>query len=428
MYLMKKKSVSIGPADTTEATTEADAKQKRTRNKQSSGRSKLREQWRVPPRYEVRQTLGSGAYGTVCQARDKDQKCLVAIKQAKNLFDDLIDAKRLLREICILGKLSHPRIVKCYDVIVPHDLVKFNEIYIVLEICDSDLKKLCRADVNLSKTHVSTLMYNLLAGLNYLHSAAILHRDLKPANCLVNEDCVVKICDFGLSRAVGGDGASSDEDAEGETKNRNLTGHVVTRWYRAPELILLQKDYSGAIDIWSAGCIFAELLAMYEGTKYSDRGPLFPGHTCFPLSPHSVHRNDTKYYTKGAHDQLSMIWMMIGTPSEEEILQLSGKDAQAYARCFAKRDPGGLADKFSYADSPAITLLQNMLMFDQSKRPTTTACLDDAFFSMRRQKELEIWAEDQVSMDFDNGELDLKQLRRLFLREVRRYHPEVPTV
>merc|ERR1719150_2065364 len=119
------------------------------------------------------------------------------------MFDDLIDCKRILREVAILSKLDHAHIVQLYDITAPSNMRTFDELYIVMEICDSDLKKLCRTDVTLSPVHINTLLYNLLVGLKYLHSAGIYHRDLKPSNCLVNQDCSVKICDFGLSCAIG---------------------------------------------------------------------------------------------------------------------------------------------------------------------------------------------------------------------------------
>merc|ERR1711948_210410 len=106
----------------------------------------------------------------------------------------------ILREIAILAKLQHENIVKIYDIVAPSNMKTFDELYMVMEICDSDLKKLCKTDVSLSLQHVDTLLYNLLVGLKYLHSAGIYHRDLKPANCLVNQDCSLKICDFGLAR------------------------------------------------------------------------------------------------------------------------------------------------------------------------------------------------------------------------------------
>eukprot|EP00971_Amphidinium_carterae_P182218 3616293-Amphidinium_carterae.1 len=132
-----------------------------------------------------------------------------------------------------------------------------------MELCDTDLKKLCKTDVTLQPVHINTLLYNLLVGVRYIHSAGIYHRDLKPANVLVNQDCAVKICDFGLARAIGGEAQTlphTPRDAEGDPDarspivpsnlrtKRHLTGHVVTRWYRAPELILLQDNYTQAID------------------------------------------------------------------------------------------------------------------------------------------------------------------------------------
>ena len=125
----------------------------------------------------------------------------------------------------------------------------------------------------------------------------MLHRDLKPANVLVNEDCSVRLCDFGLARSITGletvaklieidpnpnyKAKLASAQKKRRKMKRQLTGHVVTRWYRAPELILMEKDYGPAIDIWAVGCIFAEILGMTQ----SERGPLFPGQSCFPLSP-----------------------------------------------------------------------------------------------------------------------------------------------
>merc|ERR1719258_1034089 len=110
-----------------------------------------------------------------------------------------------------------------YDIVAPSNMRTFEELYIVMEICDSDLKKLCRTDVTLSHLHINTLLYNLLVGLKYLHSAGIYHRDLKPANCLVNQDCSVKICDFGLSRAIGGEHSQELPDSARGTNSRSST-------------------------------------------------------------------------------------------------------------------------------------------------------------------------------------------------------------
>jgi len=225
--------------------------------------------WAVPSHYEVRKVLGSGAYGSVCEAFDSRRDDEVAIKRIRHLFDDLIDCKRILREISILTRLTNPNIVQIYDVVIPED-PKFKEIYIVMEMCDSDLKKLIKKDVQLTLLHLTTMLYSLLVGLKYLHSAAIIHRDLKPANCLVMQDCTVKICDFGLSRAFGvteqqaealpntprdeADDAAAAQPSgmvvpSTQRAKYELTKHVVTRWYRCPELILMQRNYTAQVDV-----------------------------------------------------------------------------------------------------------------------------------------------------------------------------------
>lgn len=126
--------------------------------------------------------------------------------------------------------------------------------YIVLDLMDTDLERIIASNNVLTDHHMQYFMYQLLRGLKYIHSANVIHRDLKPANLLLNADCDLKICDFGLARGV--------------TDNVDLTKYVVTRWYRAPELLCSCKDYTEMIDMWSVGCIFAELLG---------RAPLFPG-------------------------------------------------------------------------------------------------------------------------------------------------------
>ena len=128
------------------------------------------------------------------------------------MFEDVNDAKRLLREISILKKLDHPSIVKVKELIVSGSQDHFNELYIVMEHAQSDLKKLIKSPLNLEESHVKTIAYNLLCALNYVHSSDVLHRDLKPANILVNEDCEVKICDFGLARGLNSEPVAAPEE------------------------------------------------------------------------------------------------------------------------------------------------------------------------------------------------------------------------
>merc|ERR1719333_620600 len=132
----------------------------------------------------------------------------------------MINGKRILRELLLLQACDHDCVVRLLDAYFPpasEDMLRanctLNEIYVVMELCDSDLKRLLRTDVSLNLDHIELLMYNLLRGLKYLHSAGIYHRDLKPANCLVNQDCALKIADLNLSRARG---SGVEEGAAGE--------------------------------------------------------------------------------------------------------------------------------------------------------------------------------------------------------------------
>jgi len=256
--------------------------------------------WYTPDRYILGRSIGAGVYASVCEAQDTKLDKTVAIKRCKNIFDNLSDCKRILRELAILQAMDHDCVVRLHDAFVspPDDELceagmGMNDIYMVMECCDTDMRRLIKSDITLETPHVGLLMYNMLCGLKYLHSAGVYHRDMKPANCLVNQDCSVKIADFNLSRAVSGlveDDQEKVLDAPTAQKRgaqkRELTFHVVSRWYRAPEVILLQRAYTDAIDLWAAGCIFAELLELLPGgPQCEERSPLFPGRRCYPLSP-----------------------------------------------------------------------------------------------------------------------------------------------
>ena len=122
----------------------------------------------------------------------------------ENIFEDDIDCKRILREITLLRKLRHPFVVELIEILEPRDLKTFTTIYTVMEYAESDLKKVLKSSIHLQLLHIQTIIYNLLCAVKYLHESNVLHRDLKPANVLVNEDCTVKLCDFGLARSITG--------------------------------------------------------------------------------------------------------------------------------------------------------------------------------------------------------------------------------
>lgn len=120
------------------------------------------------------------------------------------VFEDEVDCKRILREVTLLRRLKHQYVVELFDLIEPKNLETFDTLYVVLELAESDLKKVIKSAIHLQLKHIQLVIYNLICAVRYLHSANVLHRDLKPANILVNEDCSVKICDFGLARSIEG--------------------------------------------------------------------------------------------------------------------------------------------------------------------------------------------------------------------------------
>ncbi|CAN4076958.1 unnamed protein product [Withania somnifera] len=270
--------------------------------------------------------IGKGAYGIVCSALNSETNEHVAIKKIANAFDNKIDAKRTLREIKLLRHMDHENIVAIRDIIPPPQREAFNDVYIAYELMDTDLHQIIRSNQGLSEEHCQYFLYQILRGLKYIHSANVLHRDLKPSNLLLNANCDLKICDFGLARVT------SETDF--------MTEYVVTRWYRPPELLLNSSDYTAAIDVWSVGCIFMELM---------DRKPLFPGRD-------HVH-------------QLRLLMELIGTPSEAE-MEFLNENAKRYIRQLPLYLRQSFVEKFPHVNPAAIDLVEKMLTFDPRRRLT----------------------------------------------------------
>jgi mitogen-activated protein kinase 1/3 len=219
----------------------------------------------VDKRYSMIRVVGSGAYGVVISAQDAKESQKVAIKMVPRAFNDEIDAKRILREIKLLKHFRHENIVGIVDMMPPtaRYLEDYHDVYIVADLMETDLHRIIYSKQSLSIDHSQYFIYQVLRGLKYIHSAEVIHRDLKPSNLLVNSNCDLKICDFGLARGI-----HQPHNEGGRGGTMLLTEYVVTRWYRAPEIMLACHEYSKPIDMWSVGCIFAELLL---------RKPYFPG-------------------------------------------------------------------------------------------------------------------------------------------------------
>ena len=176
---------------------------------------------------------------------------------------------------------------------------------------------------------------------------------------------------------------------------RQLTGHVVTRWYRAPELILLEKDYGPAIDMWSIGCIFAELLGMMKQSAptYLDRKPLFPGKSCFPLSPDRHARIQANGFPVAKDDQLAVIFEILGTPTEEDMSYVTDAKAIGYLKSFTPIERVDLSKKYPGANEEAIDLLNKMLQFNPYLRITVDDALAHPMFAKVKKPHKEKLAE-----------------------------------
>jgi mitogen-activated protein kinase 1/3 len=235
----------------------------------------------------VLELLGTGSYGAVSKAIHRKTGETVAIKRMESVLDNIRDARCILRELRILRLCQHPNIIKLRDVIPPTDFNDFNDISLVFDYLPTDLQNVLSSSSFLMGEHIRWLLLDMLKAVKFLHSAKIVHRDLKPANTLLSLKPVrLTICDFGLSRSLGHldteqvaeSTAELDESStsagglgpppalgpppsmQRPTMNRQLTKHVITRWYRPPEVIFCDQRYTWEVDIWSVGCIFAEML------------------------------------------------------------------------------------------------------------------------------------------------------------------------
>ncbi|OSX71856.1 hypothetical protein BU14_0493s0001 [Porphyra umbilicalis] len=373
--------------------TEEERKAREERKREAS-RVASRDFFRVPlsaHAYAVEGLIGTGAYGVVCSAVMSGVGERVAIKRIKAVLNSYPFATRILRELKFMRLLRrHENIITVRDVLVPGERDRFNDVFVVSELMPIDLAKLLRTTTTLSPEHVKYLMFQLLRAVHFMHAANVLHRDIKPNNVLVNKKCELRVCDFGLARA-----AFDDDPDPGF-----WTDYIATRWYRAPELILtLLTNYSTAIDIWSVGCIFAEILSRGE--------PLFPG--------------------QSPQHQFSLIVNVTGTPSEEEISQLRNTSAQRTMRSLPRSPRRPLSTLFPDADPDALDVMSKMLEFSPEKRISALDALRHPYFAKFACMGLGATAEPVSRRDFlfERHRLTPEGMRKEFLREIAHYHPEV---
>uniref|UniRef100_A0A671N6I2 mitogen-activated protein kinase n=1 Tax=Sinocyclocheilus anshuiensis TaxID=1608454 RepID=A0A671N6I2_9TELE len=329
--------------------------------------------WEVPERYQNLSPVGSGAYGTVCSALDTKSGLRVAVKKLSRPFQSIIHAKRTYRELQLLKHMKHENVIGLLDAFSPAtSLAGFNDVYLVTHLMGADLNNIVKCQ-KLTDDHVQFLIYQILRGLKYIHSADIIHRFMANAY----SDICAQILDFGLARLT------DDE----------MTGYVATRWYRAPEIMLNWMHYNMTVDIWSVGCIMAELLT---------------GRTLFPGTDHI--------------DQLKLILMLVGTPDPELLMKISSESARNYISSLTYMPKRNFAEVFIGANPMAVDLLEKMLVLDTDKRITASQALAHPYFSQYHDPDDEPEAE-PYDQSFESRELDIEEWKRLTYEEVISFEP-----
>ena len=334
----------------------------------------------LPIRYKPGDLIGSGAYGAVINAYDNKTNKNIAIKKLKSI-SDAVDLKRVLREVMIMKYVQHENIIPLYDVIFHINknpqLKKIGDIYLIMEKMDSDLQKIIFSKQELSDDHYQFILYQILRAIYYLHSANIIHRDFKPSNVLINEDCTIKLCDFGMSRNL------KEDDL-------TLTEYVVTRYYRAPEIMLSSHHYSKKIDVWSVGCSFAELL-----TKRF----LFPGENYIA--------------------QIKLIIEALGSPSEDDLNFISNDSAKKYVRDLGKIEKKPIEKIVNYPYPLALDLLDKMLVFNPDKRISIEGALNHPYLKNIREGIEDPVYKGTLNLDFDyDNNITVENLINLLVKEV----------
>ncbi|KAK9788436.1 hypothetical protein WJX73_004917 [Symbiochloris irregularis] len=286
-------------------------------------------------RYENVEKIGEGTYGVVYRARDVATGQVIALKKIRLEQEEEGVPSTAIREISLLKELRHVNVVRLMDVIHCD-----RRLYLVFEYLDLDLKRFMDTHPHLCRDHrlIKLYMYQMLEGIAYCHSHRVLHRDLKPQNLLIDRsNNYLKLADFGLARAFG-------------LPVRAYTHEVVTLWYRAPEILLGAQHYSTAVDLWSIGCIFAELI---------NQKPLFPG--------------DSEI------DELFKMFRVLGTPNEQ--LWPGVSRFPDFKTTFPKWSPRPVSEIVPELEAAGQDLLFKMLRYEPGQRITARAAMTHPYFA-----------------------------------------------
>lgn len=287
-------------------------------------------------KYQKLDKVGEGTYGVVYRAKDQKGQEIYALKKIRLQAEEEGIPSTAIREISLLKELNHINIVKLYEVL--HSPKKLT---LVFEYVEQDLKKILdmAKGKGLDIKFTKNLLYQLLRGVDHIHKYKVLHRDLKPQNLLINKDNILKIADFGLARGYG-------------IPVKNYTHEVVTLWYRPPDVLLGNKTYGTTVDMWSIGCIFAEM---------ASGKPLFTGNS--------------------EVDQLKKIFEIMGTPTDNYASSLKELPEWGVGdNNFEEKKPQNFKELIPNLDNEGVDLLQKFLQLEPDKRISCEEALKHPFF------------------------------------------------
>ena len=284
--------------------------------------------------YSKEKKVGEGTYAVVYLGKQLTTGKSIAIKEIKTSeFKDGLDMSAI-REVKYLQELDHPNVINMIDIFMAYD-----NLNLVLEFLPTDLEVVIKdQNILFTPADIKAWMLMTLRGVYHVHRNFILHRDLKPNNLLISPDGLIKVADFGLARAVPG-------------PREILTSNVVTRWYRAPELLFGAKHYTYAVDVWSIGVIFAELML---------RIPYLPG------------QDDV--------NQMEVTFRALGTPTDKDWPEVTTFSGYNKLQIYPPPSRDELRKRFIAATENALSLMENMLMMNPHTRWTTAQCLECEYF------------------------------------------------
>ena len=331
-------------------------------------------------RFRFLRLLGQGSYGVVFEAFERKSGKCVAVKRIDRLFDSVTHTKRVLREIRLLSRLHHENITNLIDIAATTSFKDFNAIYIAMDLMDTDLCELMEKTSQLRIDHHRFIIYQIARALKYMHSANVVHRDIKPGNLFIDSLTRVKIGDFGLARVV-------DDPYAPDLQNEA----ILTRWYRAPEVLLNMKNYGSPMDIWSVGCVLAEMMLGRV---------LFQGQSNINM--------------------LTLMVEVLGSPTNRDFQEITNPSARKFMDALPVHGSGCFDELFKSYDPDEVDLLRRMLTWNPERRITVEEILRHQFLQQFHDPFDEPVAVPMADFEFEKPQFSAEDLKRLLWAEVQK--------